>query len=132
MAQIGCLGDVAFTVSSDLVQTPNNIQWSGSARYSTHQVHGGNALTEFCGIDPDAMSLDIMLSSDLGTNPMTELVKLWTYNRTGTAVPLVLGEKIYGKYRWNIKSLKIKMERTDARGNLTWATVSLSLVEYVK
>ncbi len=131
MPQVGCLGDIAFFVSSELVETYTNAKWSGSARYSTHERHLTNALTEFCGIDPDEFTFDIVLSTDLGADPTTELVKIWTYERNGTALPLILGDKAYGKYRWCIKSHEITLDRTDARGNLTWATVSISLLEYL-
>lgn len=128
---IGCLGDVVFKVSSREVETITNAQWSGSARYAAHQRHLDNALTEFTGNDPDKFSFDIYLSEYLNIKVMPELVKLWGYMRTGKAVELVLGEKGYGKYRWNITSLIIKMQRFDTRGNLTEATVSVSLQEYI-
>ncbi len=129
--QIGCLGDIIFSVDSDKVETINNIQWGGSARYSAHQRHLTHALTEFTGLDSDTMSFNMFLSSSLGVDVMKELVKIWTYEREGTALPLAIGEKGYGKYRWTIKSHKIKMQHFDAKGNLSGATVSISLLEYV-
>lgn len=132
MPQVGCLGDIAFFVSSELVETCSNVKWSGSARYSTHERHLADALTEFCGLDPDEFSFDIVLSSDLGIDPMEELVKIWSYERDGTALPLILGDKAYGKYRWCIISHETAMDKFDARGNLTWATVSISLLEYLE
>ena len=131
MSKIGCLGNVIFEVSSKKVETIRNATWSGEARYSTHQRHGTHALTEFTGLEPDEFSFDILLSSYLGVKPMDELVKLWNYERNGTAVPLVIGEKGYGKYRWVIKSHKIKFEQYDKSGNLSQCTVSVSLLEYI-
>lgn len=131
MAQIGCLGDIIFTVSSEQVETINSMIWSGSARYGTHKRHVSNALTEFTGLDPDTISFDITLSIYLGVDPMGELVKIWTYERAGTTLPLVIGEKSYGKYRWCIENHKIKMETYDKAGNLTGATVSVNLLEYL-
>ncbi|MEN6437012.1 MAG: phage tail protein, partial [Syntrophobacter sp.] len=121
--QVGCLGDIVFQVSSDTVETFDKIEWSGSARYSEHQRHLTNALTEFTGLDPDTISFEIVLSVYLGVEPMAELVKLWTYERSGKALPLVIGERPYGKYRWTIKRHKIKMQTHDKHGNLTGATV---------
>lgn len=130
--QVGCLGDIAFEVSSKVVETLDNMQWSGSARYAVHQRHGSNALTEFVGIDPDKISFDIMLSAYLGVDPMTELAKIWSIERNGTAVPLVVGEKGYGKYRWNIVSHNIKFKTYSGDGSMTSCTVSISLQEYLK
>ena len=131
MAQIGCLGDIIFTVSSEQIETFKNMQWSGSARYSKHKRHLSNSLTEFTGVDPDAMSFDMTLSAYLGVDTMAELVKIWTYERKGQPLPLVIGEKAYGKYRWCIEDHKIKMEHYDKTGNLSGATVSVSLLEYL-
>jgi len=78
------------------------------------------------------MSFEMNLSIHLGVEPMTELVKIWTYERAGQSLPLIVGEKAYGKYRWCIEKHKIKMETYDAKGNLSGATVSVDLVEYLK
>ena len=50
MAVVGCLGDIIFQVSDKTMTAINNVKWSASARYATHQRHGGNALTEFAGV----------------------------------------------------------------------------------
>lgn len=130
--QVGVLGDIIFQVSSNVIKTFDNLQWSGSARYSEHNRHMTNALTEFTGIDPDTISFDIELSVYLGVEPMNELVKIWTYERSGKPLSLVIGEKAYGKYKWTIKSHKIKMKNYDKRGNVTGASVSVDLLEYLK
>jgi len=130
--QIGCLGDIAFQVSADTVRTISDMTWSGSANYSTHSRHLTDALVEFTGLAPDAISFDVTLSAYWGVSPMADIVKIWDYERSGRALPLVLGSKAYGKYRWVINSHKIKMQTFDGHGNLTSATVSLSLTEYTE
>ena len=147
MGMVGCLGDIIFTVSDRTIETINNVTWSGSARYATHQRHGTHALTEFTGLDPDKMTFDIVLSAYLGVDPIAEVVKLWNYERGlirladdlglhpqrgGIAVPLVIGNKGYGKYRWSVLDHKMKMKTYDGRGNVTSATVSVSLQEYLR
>lgn len=130
--QIGCLGDIAFQVSADMVRTISDMTWSGSANYTTHSRHLTDALTEFTGLAPDEMTFDIVLSAYLGVNPMTDLAKLWEYERKGQALQLVIGSKAYGKYRWVIKSHKISMQTFSGSGELMAATVSVSLLEYIK
>lgn len=129
---IGYLGDIMFRVSSDVVETFKNAQWSGSVQYSKHKRHARNVLTEFTGIDADEFSLDITLASTMGVDVMGELVKIWDYEREGEILPLVIGDKIYGKYRWNISSHKIKMRYYDGAGNLSAADVSVKLLEYMR
>lgn len=129
---IGCLGGIVFQVSSRTVETIDNVQWSGSVRYSVHQRHLNNALTEFTGRDPDKMTFDIILSAHLGVDPMAEVVKLWAYERNGQPVPLVIGNKAYGKYRWSVLSHNMKLQTFDRRGNVATATVSVNLQEYLR
>lgn len=117
MAVIGCLGDVVFTVSERTVKTINNWKWSGSARWTTHQRHLNNALTENTGIDPDKITFEIMLSGEYGVNPYTELVKLWNYERNGTPIPLTIGSHGYGKYRWSLISHSTEITSTTRKGS---------------
>ena len=131
MGMIGCLGDIAFEVSEDVVKTLDNWQWSGSARYATHQRHLTNALTEFTGLDPDKITFEMTLSVNLGVDPMEDVVKLWKYERSGQALPLTVGTKAYGKYRWTVVSHDMKMQAFDRAGDVAHATVSVTLQEYL-
>lgn len=132
MAMVGCLGEIVFEVSSDTVLTLNNFKWSGGAKYATHQRHGMNALTELTGLDPDKITFDVVLSAYLGIEPQKVINKLWEYERNGTAVSLVLGDKAYGKYRWNVVSHSVAAKNFDGRGNITNVTVSITLQEYLR
>ncbi|MDE7055372.1 MAG: phage tail protein [Oscillospiraceae bacterium] len=131
MAIVGCLGDVIFTVSRSVVRTLDNMTWSGSARYAVHERHLTHALTEFTGLDPDKITFDILLSAELGVDPIAEVVKLWNIERSGRAVPLTVGTKGYGKYRWNILKHEMKMKTFYGNGDVHTATVSVSLQEYL-
>lgn len=130
--EIGCLGEIPFKASSRAVQTIKNAVWSGSARYATHARHLKDALTEFTGIEPDAFNFEIELSAFLGVNPMDAIGLVWQYERTGKAVPLVIGNKGYGKYRWNILDHKITMETYDGNGDMLSCKVTLKLQEYLR
>ena len=133
MAQVGMLGDVIFEVSSEKVLTLSNVKWSGSARWSTHDRHLQNALTEFTGIEPDKISFDIVVSWYNGIQDPQEAVnKIWEYERKGKAVPLTIGEKGYGKYRWTVTGHSSVMEYFDANGNLMHYTMTINLQEYLK
>ena len=136
MAVVGYMGEssskgIVFSVSDQVVLTLENFKWSGSARYSVHNRHNYHALTEYTGMDPDKITFDITLSADLGVDPIAEVVKIWNIERSGKAVPLTVGDKGYGKYRWNIVKHEMKVKATDRRGNVYAATVSVSLQEYL-
>ncbi len=114
------------------MRTLDNMKWSGSARYSTHDRHMERALTEFTGLDPDELSFDVTFSTDLGTDPMEEVTKLWDIERAGLAVPLTIGTHGYGIYRWNITKHELKTTAFFRNGDIHTATVSLSLQEYLR
>ena len=107
---IGCLGSIVFRVSEDIVRTLNNMAWSGSARYAVHERHLTDALTEFTGLDPEKITFDITLCADLGTDPFAEVMKIRNIERSGKSVPLTIGSRSYGKYRWNIIKHEMKMK----------------------
>lgn len=129
---VGSLGDIIFEVSSATIKTLQSINWNGSANIQTHTRHLDNSLTEFTGVSPDGFTFSIKLSKYLGVDPMIDIVKIFNYERSGTTLPLTIGLKPYGKYRWLIKSHKTKIEHTDGRGNITSATVDVTLTEYTK
>jgi len=131
VAVVGCLGDIPFQVSSDVVQTINNAKWTGTARYATHQLHAGDTLTEFVGNDPDKFSFEMVLSAYLGVNPQKMVDKLVQYRREGRTLPLVIGDTAYGKYRWTIVSHDARVQYTDGHGNALSVTVKLTLQEYL-
>ena len=132
MAVIGALGEVVFEVSSETVQTIKDMQWSGSAGWAVHSRHLEHALTEFTGLEPDQLSFSIYLSAYLGADVWAELGRIWDYERRGVPVTLVIGDHAYGKYRWSVVSHSVKGERYDREGNLTAATVSVKLQEYLR
>lgn len=137
MAVIGYMGEtssegIVFAVSDQVVRTLDNFKWSGSARYSTHQRHNYHALTEYTGMDPDKITFDMTLLAEHGVTPLEEVVKIWTYEREGTALALTIGSKCYGKYRWNIISHEMTTKYTDRRGNIAGAVVSVTLQEYLR
>ncbi len=134
---IGYLGTdanngIQFVVSREVFRTPDNMKWSGSARYAVHNRHATHALTEFTGLDPDKFNFDLLLTAELGVDPMAELEKLWTYERNGEAVGLVMGGHAYGKYRWTVQSHEVKVKYTDTAGDLYAVEVSVNLLEYLK
>ena len=126
------LGDIIFEVSDETVMTLKNLQWSGSAQYATHKRLLTNAKTEFVGINTDQVKFDIVVSAYLGVNPQTVIGKLFTYERTGTTLPLVIGRKAYGKYRWTVQQHQVKAQFFDGEGDMTHCTISVSLLEYLK
>ena len=131
MAQVGCLGDIVFVVSSKAIETVNDFVWSGSAQYAGHKLHMGNELPEFTGTNADGITFNILLATYLGIDPQKEINKIWDYERAGKPQLLVMGDKGYGKYRWVIKNHKAALQ-FNGRGNALDMNVSLTLMAYVR
>ena len=129
---VGCLGDIAFEVSAKSIKTIRDATWSGSASIATHQRHLQNSLQEFVGIDPDSFTFNFRISAWLGSNPLTDISKLFEYERSGTAVRLIIGGRGYGKYRWLIKKHKVTLEHYDKWGNHVGADIAVTLTEYTR
>lgn len=131
MAVVGCLGDVVFEVSRNSVLTPDNIQWNSGAKWEAHERHLRDPALEFVGLEADEMSFEIYLSRTLGVDPMKQIVKLFSYERKGTLLPLVIGTHAYGRYRWVITKTTRKFQVTDQLG-VSSVTVGLSLKGYTR
>lgn len=132
MATIGTLGDIPFHVSKNEVKTIEGLKWETSSKFEVHDRHLKDDLLEFVGTEPGTMSFSVYISVFLGVNPMQEIVKLLNAERKGLTMPLVIGEKAYGKYRWVITKTSKSLERFDNKGNLLVAKVDISLTEYVQ
>lgn len=132
MGKIGCLGDVVFTVSHEQVLTVENMVWKSGVNYQEHDRHLKDPALEYTGMRADEISLDIHLSKHLGVDPLEQIVTLFKYEREGRLLPMVLGQKAYGKYRWVITDTTRKLEQFDGNGDLISADVSIQMKGYTR
>jgi len=127
---VGCLGDIPFYVTHNTVRTISNLVQKRTVSYSTHQRVASTGLVELTGYDPRSITFDIQLATALGAKPSTLYSKLDAYSASSTTLPLVLGNEVYGDYRWVIKSLQGKTVHSDKLGRPIYMTVSIGLLEY--
>lgn len=129
---VGSLGNIVFKVTPEQIETISNFTQSGSAAYSEHQRHAGDTLVEFVGRNPGNIGFDIVLSSELGVNVQSELDKIDSAERNGEILKFVIGKKIYGRYRWVIKSHTVDIKHFDKNNEPLLANVNIKLTEYLK
>ena len=127
---VGMLGDVIFTTSARCVKTIQEFEWDSSAKYAEHEIYNDTTQLEYVGTDADKINLSMRLSRSWGVEPLEEIVRLFGYEREGKALPLVLGEKAYGKCAWVILNTKRTGEYFDGKGNLADVTCALELKAY--
>lgn len=130
--EIGCLGDIVFSVSDSMVQTLRDATLKGSAQTATHKRHLGKSLLEFVGVDAAAFDFKFEVSRLLGADPLAAIDQIREYEETGTTLPLVIGTQKYGEYRWLITKHSVALKHYDKQGNLVGADISVSLTEYLK
>jgi hypothetical protein len=128
--QIGYLGKVVFVVTEKQIKTIENFVWTNTATYVSHERHLGRPMVEFTGAQAGVITFNFTLSAFLGAAPMADYETLLNYQRNGTAIPLKIGKKAYGHYRWVITSLSYTGEYTDKNGNWIQGVVQVQLKEY--
>lgn len=129
MAIVGCLGSVVFSVSRETVRTLNKLVRSGSARYAIHQVHLGSDLPEYTGRELENATFDMTLTSELGVDPTSEAEHIAFLMQVGAVLPMVIGSRWYGC--WTITKYSMKEQAFSPGGDVSAATVSVSLQEYI-
>ena len=129
---IGALGNITFSASSRQINTFDNMQWSNSARYASLDRHLRPTLLEFLGTNAGEITFDMRFSAYEGINPDAEIKKLLTAERAGEAMRLVIGRRVYGRFRWVITGTNKGLEYFDGNGNLLVASVSVTLKEYLR
>lgn len=129
---VGLLGDVVIQVTEEQARILEDMVWTGSTRYTTHQLHMQNAVVEATGEDPGEIQFNLTLSREFNVEPMDEMAVLWTYMRNRQTLAFTLGTHGYGRYRWVITNLSNELKHFDAEGNVHHATVTVSLLEYLK
>lgn len=130
MAKIGKFGKVSFVVSSDKVNTFDDMKWDTSAAYATHDRHLQTDLLEFMGPELEQITFKMKFSVFLGVNPIKAVNDLRRMVREGTVERLVIGGRVYGDYKWAIVKLSSAMKTFDNKGNCWAAEVTVTLKEY--
>lgn len=107
--------------------TFQSLQRSSGGRYHQHQVIFQKAKLEYLGPEVEKITLPVRLDVALGINPLQEINRARSYVNAGERLALIIGGKFLGD--WVIEKFDESWERTDSRGNLLVASVSLSLLE---
>jgi len=131
MAIIGAYGDkLAFSVSRDTVLTFHDFARDISARYGTHEVVGNRPRLEFLGPQLQELSFSMELYLGLGADPLETINLLGNLAESGYHGRLVIGNEQVGQNEWVIQKVGEKREYITDKGELLYATVSVTMKEY--
>ncbi len=129
---IGSLGNVIFEVSTEQILTFDDLNFSHSAKYTEHAIHGRKGLLEFTGFSATAASLNILLNADLGIDPKEEFNGLKEIFDSHEAVPFILDDEPQGDGLWVIESMSEKRDMISNKGAARLIEVSVNLKEYIE
>jgi hypothetical protein len=129
---VGCLGDIVFRVNNRAVSTINNMLLTGTTRVAMHDIVGNKTKIEYIGSEARGISFEMTLCSDLGVNVDEEIKKIEKYAEVGKTLPLVIGKKMYGSYRWIILKYTIDYKLFNRAAQPQMVIVKITLAEYIK
>ena len=127
--KIGAFNTLCFEVSNFKVETFKNFQQSIKHRYAEHQILNKVSKLESVGIEPQTLSLEVMLYKALGAEPKTEIAKLKQLCEDGIADFLIIGSEVISVFV--IESVEVSGEVFNNAGDLILANVKLNFKEYV-
>ncbi len=128
---IGNFGNLVFQVSKKKLYGFYNFKRTRKASWKEHNRYNNKPTSEFAGLELDTISFEIYLDASLGVNPRKEIEKWGKALESGKHDVLVIGGKQVGKYDWKIESISEDWKTLLNKGELTTATLSISLSEYV-
>lgn len=130
MATVGSLGGITFNVSSRRVLTFDNYFRQGNIKSAEHEIIAEKSNMEFTGLDPEEITFDIQLFSQLNVTPEKKLEVLRNMRDTGKVVSFILGNRPISQNKWMITGLSEKPSYWKQRGKMHVVTVSVALKEY--
>ena len=126
---IGCLGDIIFECSSELVRTFKDYKRETKARFAKHDLVMQMPALEFLGQDVGEISFKMIFTTSLGVSPAEETDKLRKICAAGEASILVIGSEVIGDM-WIIESVNESAQAHDGAGRIILSEVDVRLKEY--
>lgn len=108
MATVGSLGGITFNVSSRRVLTFDNYSRQGNIKSAEHEIIAEKSHMEFTGLEPEEITFDIQLFSQLNVTPEKKLEVLRNMRDTGQVVSFILGGSPVSQNKWMITALSEK------------------------
>lgn len=128
---VGFMAGIPFVVSKNFVRTFDDYNRGGSGRWAKHEIIAQKPVLEFVGPDTEKISFSMLLRSDLGIAPNTELSNLRKLRDKGKSFSLVIGGRKIGTDRWVIESIGEAVNFWGKFGGILSVKVDITLAEYV-
>lgn len=131
MSKIGNLGKrIIFETSDKKILNFSNFKRTVSGRWTVHNSIGGKQGTEFLGPGLDKNTFTVVLSATHGIKPRKTLEAIEKAVKTGEVNKLVVGGKSVGDGKYRITSVSESWDCIYQKGELSQATLNITLEEY--
>ena len=130
MAKIGTFGGVVFEVSSSKILTPKDIKHTVTSSWACNSVIGRKPKVEKTGNALQKITFTVILDAQHGVKPKKSFSQLKTMCDNGNIDYLVLASTVIGSCLWRITSLTEAYDTVLSKGELSRATVNITLEEY--
>lgn len=127
---VGFMAGVPFVVSKNYVRTFDDYNRSGSGRWAKHEIIAQKPVMEFIGPDTEKISFSMLLRSDMGITPNTELNNLRKMRDKGKVFSLVIGGRKIGTNSWVVESIGETVNFWGKLGGILSVKVDITLAEY--
>lgn len=127
---VGFMAGVPFVVSKNYVRTFDDYNRSCSGRWAKHEIIAQKPVMEFIGPDTEKISFSMLLRSDMGITPNTELNNLRKMRDKGKAFSLVIGGRKIGTNSWVVESIGETVNFWGKLGGILSVKVDITLAEY--
>lgn len=129
---IGAYGSRIFSVSSEKINTFDNLSLAASYSTETQEVIGKKPSTYKKGPGLDQISYDVTLDQTLGINVEAELKNWRDICKSGLAYHMNIGGKNITEHPLMLKSVDIGFKQIGVNGKLVKAILTIKLEEYVR
>ena len=135
---IGAIGSkslddvIMFEVSAEKVLTFKNFVRRNRVRFAKNDTLLKKPISQYVGPELDIITFDIILDAQWGVDPKEEYDKLIDIQKDGSLVTIIIGDNVFGTYRWRIADLSIPAEPIDNTGFFIRSVVSISFEEYAR
>lgn len=123
-------GDIRFSVSGRKQLSFRDMKRTSSARWASHNIIGKRPKTEFLGPGMDEVTLEIVLSAEMGVRPRSEMAKFRSACKKGEVHYLYINGKKVCRNKMAITAVSESWDEIWSQGELARAAVAVTFSEY--
>lgn len=122
--------NIKFSVNSEKQLSFRDMKRTSSARWTSHNIIGKRPKTEFLGPGMDEVTLEVVLSAEMGVRPRSEMEKFRSACKKGEVHYLYINGKKVCKNKMAITAVSESWDEIWSQGELAKAVVSVTFSEY--